>query len=225
MKIKPQKNILITATIATLILLVIGVIHASNTTTNTGKREAEWVFNLFGGKYYNRISNNLSENELIYLLSLQNDAENESHLSRAILRKKCSENTVDCTTLHYAAANLLIANENFSAALALTNSVKSKPTDSECPIQSESTKLNILAKLISKDNDTENRAISAINQIKSLAGGVSQRLDSKTCLALATSKPELFHEHAILLANLMILAGGNETIAGIYIQSLNKLTY
>jgi hypothetical protein len=205
--------------------IAFGMFYFSKEVTDTGANEARWVFKMFGGKYFNKVLNNIDENDAIYILSLQEGASDQPGLARFISATKCSPADRECAKKLYAGANLLSDKGSRASALALIKEADSYSSSGECPIFSEATKIRLFLSLMSNDPNSARKAKAALAEIKKFAKTSGNKLNSDSCMKLVNLKPELFHEYAILLSKLMVLAEGKQAVGGIYIQSINKETH
>lgn len=193
-----------------------------NSLVVVGERESRWIIkDMWGVNYFNVRLGSIDEYDRINLLSLKEGSSKNQELITYVVKNKCEDASERCYLIMTSASNLLIDGAEYDSGLrGVVEAVNRVKANNFCPIAYESAILKYKIKVLSSKGVGSARSASRsiLNKIK-LNGGLMKSLKTESCVSLLKTKPEYFHEYAVLIANLMGFAGGDLAKAGAYINS------
>ncbi|WP_222908971.1 hypothetical protein [Pseudomonas sp. DNDY-54] len=196
-----------------------------NSVIAIGERESRWILqDMWGSSYFYARMEGLNEHERINLLSLREGSSKNQELIDHVMKNKCTDDSVRCYLVMTSASNLLIdAREYDSGLRGMVEAIDRVSAKEFCPIAYESAIIRYKIEVMSsKDSWSARRSsIDVLEKIKANNGFIKS-LKTETCTRLAREKPKFFHEYTMLVAHIMVFAGGDYAKAGAYIDSLRN---
>jgi hypothetical protein len=212
------------------ILVALGVVVSSfvalwgygNYVRLEGAREAAWILDMWGVKYFGHRSSSSDDFEIFYYKSLAAGAKSNQELIDFVVKGKCYDSSWRCSVIMTAASNIML--DNGQSKVGLRGAVEAyERLEKKCPIVLETTIVSYQLRELSmaSQSGVEKKASALLQKIK-VDGGVLHDMRNETCRQMAIEKPEYFTTYALLVAKLMTFSGGADAYSAAYLDSLER---